>query len=111
MRENKPQTLDLNCPHCHKPQRTLGWLNWHIKNKHNGVSGVNSPAPAGDLTQEFRDRYANCEVCGCMVYIKLHPEQVGFIQFCEGGPKVWCRDCVTAEGLIKYHKGRELVKV
>ncbi len=28
------ESFDILCPICEQPQRTTGWLNWHLKNKH-----------------------------------------------------------------------------
>lgn len=41
-------TRTIKCPYCGEYQKTMGWLLWHIKHKHEEDVYTFSPASAGE---------------------------------------------------------------
>lgn len=46
VRENSSRSLNYICPVCYAPNRTEGWLGWHLRKYHPNYQIVASPAGA-----------------------------------------------------------------
>lgn len=92
-REKKHRSINLTCPHCGERHRTVGWLNWHIKQYHSLGDSSTSPAREREWIAHASIPVLLCLVCNRELDWKGQPETIGYLRYKPDGIDAICRYC------------------